>query len=145
MRETKSRAPLVLMEQVIMVLVFAMAAAFCVQAFALSGKTSRALEKRDHAMNVSQTLAETVKACEGDLKQVQNVLGGEIQKDGIALFYDADWEPVPEKGAAVYQAAFVEEEKQQFCRKGQVTVEECESGKELYSLPAAWQEGRTDE
>lgn len=145
MRETKSRAPLVLMEQVIMVLVFAMAAAFCVQAFALSGKTSRALEKRDHAMNVSQTLAETVKACEGDLKQVQNVLGGEIQKDGVALFYNADWEPVPEKGAAVYQAAFVEEEKQQFCRKGQVTVEECESGKELYSLPAAWQEGRTDE
>lgn len=145
MRETRSRAPLVLMEQVIMVLIFSLAAAFCIQAFALSGKVSGSLEKRDHAMNVSQTLAETVKARKGDYRQVQKDLGGQIEKDGIALPYDADWELLPEGEKAVYQAVFAETDRQQLCRKGQVTVKECDGGATLFSIPVAWQEDGTDE
>ena len=61
MERNESKAPLVLMEQVIMVLVFALVSAVCIQAFALARTTSLRMTERDHAMNVSQTLAETVK------------------------------------------------------------------------------------
>ena len=37
----KSKAPLVMMEQVVMVLIFALAAALCLQTFVLSGKISK--------------------------------------------------------------------------------------------------------
>lgn len=42
----RSKAPLALMEQLVMVLVFALAAALCVQVFVLSGQTSRWNESR---------------------------------------------------------------------------------------------------
>ena len=43
----RSKAPLVLMEQLVMVLVFALAAALCVQVFVLSDQTSRNYAARD--------------------------------------------------------------------------------------------------
>ena len=46
----KSKAPLALMEQLVMVLVFALAAALCVQAFFASDRMSRQGEARDRAV-----------------------------------------------------------------------------------------------
>ena len=46
----KSKAPLALMEQIIMVLVFALAAALCLRTFALSDRMSREGELRDGAV-----------------------------------------------------------------------------------------------
>ena len=46
----RSKAPLALMEQLVMVLVFALAAALCVQVFGLSGQTSRWNDSRDRAL-----------------------------------------------------------------------------------------------
>ena len=75
MQEKQSKAPLVLMEQVIMVLVFALAAALCVQDFVKARSISVHLSEENHAMNVSQTLAETVKASCGDAKGISWRLG----------------------------------------------------------------------
>ncbi|MEI3306106.1 MAG: hypothetical protein V8R40_08850 [Dysosmobacter sp.] len=47
----RSKAPLALMEQLVMVLVFALAAALCVQVFVLSGQTSRWNAARDRALS----------------------------------------------------------------------------------------------
>ena len=49
MERNESKAPLVLMEQVIMVLVFALVSAVCIQAFALARTTSLRMTERDHA------------------------------------------------------------------------------------------------
>lgn len=57
----KSKAPLVLMEQLVMVLVFALSAAVCLQVFALSGGLSRTCEARDRAVVIAQNAAETLK------------------------------------------------------------------------------------
>ena len=53
----KSRAPLVMMEQLVMVLVFALAAAVCVRIFALSDRLSLENETRDRAVAAVQNAA----------------------------------------------------------------------------------------
>ena len=45
----KSKAPLALMEQIVMLLVFALAAALCLQAFVKSEQTSRDSQSRGNA------------------------------------------------------------------------------------------------
>ena len=57
----RSKAPLALMEQLVMVLVFALAAALCVQVFVLSSRTSRWNESRDRAVVEAQNAAELLK------------------------------------------------------------------------------------
>ena len=58
----RSKAPLTLMEQVLMILVFALAAALCVQVFVFSGQSSRRNEARDRAVLEAQNAAETLKS-----------------------------------------------------------------------------------
>ena len=58
----KSKAPLVMMEQMVMILVFALAAALCLQAFVLSDSISQENQRRDQAALLCQNLAEECKA-----------------------------------------------------------------------------------
>ena len=72
----KSKAPLSLMEQLIMLLVFALAAALCLQVFVLSGRVSRSCETKSQAVAAVQSAAEITKACKGDPEQLEQFLGG---------------------------------------------------------------------
>ena len=63
----RSKAPLALMEQMVMVLVFALAAALCLQAFALADRISRQNAERDQALVAAQNAAEQVKQVRGRL------------------------------------------------------------------------------
>ena len=71
----RSKAPLALMEQLVMVLVFALAAALCVQAFVLSDQTSRRNEARDRAVLEAQNAAEELKSVHGDFQQMTELYG----------------------------------------------------------------------
>ena len=139
MRKNESKDPLVLMEQVIMVLVFALAAALCIQAFALARTNSLRITERDHAMNISQTLAETVKAYAGDQKEVCKELGGRIEGKQLVFYYDSDWKEIGEPEDAAYQAVFAEEKSERFCRYGKITVSDTEHDREVFSIRVAWQ------
>ncbi|MEI3141197.1 MAG: hypothetical protein V8S34_06355 [Lawsonibacter sp.] len=55
----RSRAPLALMEQTVMVLVFALAAALCLRAFALADGISRQVEATDRAVLWAESAADT--------------------------------------------------------------------------------------
>lgn len=88
----KRKAPLVLMELVIALGVFALAAALCLQAFSLADKTSRKAETLDKAVLLAQNGAEAVKHCRGDLSAAAALLGGgaaegklEVWQDGLTL------------------------------------------------------------
>ena len=56
----KSKAPLVLMEQLIMVLVFALAAALCLQTFVLSEQISKKTKAGNRATIEAQNVAESM-------------------------------------------------------------------------------------
>lgn len=103
----RSKAPLTLMEQVMMVLVFALAAALCIQVFVFSGQTSRRNEARDRAVLEVQNAAETLKAVGevgGDMGYVLEAaaqqMGGEVSQGLLWLDYDQNWQPVYGEDAA---------------------------------------------
>lgn len=93
----KSKAPLMLMEQMIMLLVFALAAALCLQAFVKSEQMSDRSKDRDRAVTIAQTAAETIRHCGGDmghaLAEAAEILGGKYEQGLLWLDYDADWKP----------------------------------------------------
>lgn len=144
MERSESKAPLVLMEQVIMTLVFALVSAVCVQAFVLARTTSLQMSERDHAVNISQTLAETVKACGGDTEEICAQLGGAVENGQLVFYYDSGWKQVPAADAS-FQAAFAWEESDGFCRYGQITVSDTAGDQEIFSMEVAWQGADADE
>ncbi len=145
MRENESKAPLALMEQVIMVLVFALAAALCIQAFVLARTISLRLTERDHAVNISQTLAETVKVYGGSAEDVIEELGGEMSGEQLVFYYNSDWEQLSREKKADYRVVFEKTDRDHFCQYGKITVSDTEKDSEIYSLRIAWQEGEENE
>ena len=143
----RSKAPLVLMEQMVMLLVFALAAALCLQAFVKSDSLSRRSEARDRALAAAQDAAEAVRHTGGDFEQAAAILEAALwDEDSLAVFYGSDWElsePVSER---VYPFGYT----LGACRaetgvpglgKAEIWVQDDESGEELIRLEAAWQEG----
>ena len=105
----RSKAPLALMEQTVMLLVFALAAALCLRAFVWSGQTSRHGEARDRAAVAAQTAAEVIKheGEQGGAPDAAERLGGSYDPESqtLALYYDGDWNLVSEAGQGVYRLA----------------------------------------
>ena len=90
----KSKAPLLLMEQMIMLLVFAFAAALCLQAFVKSDNISRRSEARDRAATLCQNIAETIRANGGDAGEALRTVTGQClaAEDGsFEARFDGNW------------------------------------------------------
>lgn len=65
----KNKTSLLLMEQLIMVLVFALAAALCLTAFVKADQISRETVRRDEAVLLAQNAAQVLKATSGNVEQ----------------------------------------------------------------------------
>ena len=136
----KSRAPLVMMEQLVMVLVFALAAAVCVRIFALSDRLSLENETRDRAVTAVQNAAETLKACRGNYGEASRLLGGTWDGTAWSISYDSRWSPLAEAAEGTFQVLAVPADSgQELLGTAQVTAFTWQ-GTELYSLSVAWQE-----
>ena len=127
----RSRTPLVLMEQVVMILVFALAAALCVQVFVYADKASHRYENRDRAIVEAQNAAESIKQ------------GSAAYFDGeYAVYFDENWQRIrPETGVKPvtgYALTVVEAEENHYLRKAEVRVVTAD-GDVLVSLPVAVQ------
>jgi len=101
----KSKASLLLMEQLAMVLVFALAAALCLRIFVRADEISIQNGRQDRAVMIAQNAAELLKsgADEEDIPQ-DEAYPMEIQMENsgvpglaqarIAVYYDRDTEPL---------------------------------------------------
>lgn len=87
----KNKAPLSLMEQLVMLLVFALAAALCLQVFVLSSQISRRCEAMDHAVTKVQNVAEYLKASGGDLTPFETTLNESNTAPSWQICYDENW------------------------------------------------------
>lgn len=67
----KNKTALQLMEQLVMILVFALSAAICLQIFAKARAISTASAQQDHAVLLAQNAAEYLKASCGDTEGAQ--------------------------------------------------------------------------
>ena len=77
----RSKAPLMMMEQMVMLLVFALAAALCLQAFVKSDEMSRRSEARDRAVAEAQNAAELIRYYGGDISYI--CLEKKSKRDGL--------------------------------------------------------------
>ena len=135
----KSKAPLVLMEQLIMLLVFALAAALCLQAFVLADARSRRAEARDRAAVLVQSAAETIRHS-GGLSEAAAPLGAAYEEGALQLFYDENWNPVPSGGTYRVRAEELLTDLPQL-GAARVAAETQEGEPELlFSIDIAWQE-----
>lgn len=140
----RSKAPLLLMEQMVMLLVFALAAALCVQAFVKSDAVSTRGEARDNAVIAAQTAAETIRLAGGAPEEALAAAADALPE---AEFTDGtlrqcrgdDWQAVP---AASPDAEYTLEaqplpEKQPGLSQATVTVFSADDT--LFSIEVAWQ------
>ena len=137
----KSKAPLVMMEQMVMLLVFALAAALCLQAFVQSDAQSKRSEARDQAVIQAQTAAETLRSCGGDFVRAAKLLGAEhYDEDSLMVVYAPDWTPA--QGTMRYLLGAARQESAvEGLGQAQVWVrDESGDGEELFRLDIAWQE-----
>lgn len=132
----KNKAPLALMELTVMILIFSLAAALCLQAFAWSEQTSVKIQERDQAMLRAETAAEVVKACRGDFAEAAELLEGEYQPEEDVLYVYLD--------GGDCLTAVREESGNPLLGRAAVTV--CGGQEEvLFSIPVCWQEVKADE
>lgn len=134
----KSKAPLSLMEQLIMVLVFALAAAVCVQAFVLADRLSVKNERRDQAVLRAETVAEVYKNCRGDSGAAAGKMGGSVEKNVWTTWWNANGGRAERKDA-VYRVTVTPEAAEKPQGRAAVTVTGAD-GSNLFTLKIAWQE-----
>jgi hypothetical protein len=130
------------MEQLVMLLVFALAAALCVQVFVLSDETSRQNETRDRAVVAAQNAAETLKSCRGDYAAAAQRAGGSWDGACWSLAYDDQWELLPggtDGLAAYYAQVTAENSDTPLMGEAEAAVYDAD-GTCLFRLSIAWQE-----
>ena len=88
----KEKTALTLMEQAIMLLILAVAAALCLQAFVWADAHSRENSDRDRALTQLQSAAEVLKACRGDWEDASEVFGGQADENSWSVCWDENWE-----------------------------------------------------
>ena len=133
----RSKAPLALIEQAIMLLVFALAAVLCLRAFVWADRQSDVNASRDRAMLQAQTAAETLKYCRGDYSEAAKMAGGEWDGKSWSIGYDETWNVTDEDELYLLQVV-PNEGKLEYL--GQAEVEVRMNGEELVRLPVSWQE-----
>ena len=124
----KNKSPLMLMEQILMVLVFSLAAAFCLRAFILSETLSVRNQLESDAALLAQNAVETLKGCGGDFEEAAALLGGHCDGESWTMSEDGFTLTVKREESAVAGLG-----------KAQVDVASAE-GEHLFALTAAWQE-----
>lgn len=136
----RSKVPLILMEQMIMLLVFALAAALCVRAFVLADSRSLHNEARDRALTVAQNTAELYKSVQGDAESVAARVGGSLENGGFCIVYGEDWQPTHAERETAYLLTVTPLPKETpRLGKAELRVTDA-AGETLITLPLAWQE-----
>lgn len=143
----KSKAPLALMEQLVMVLVFALAAALCVQAFFESDRMSRQGEVRDRAVLLAQNTAEYLKeyGAEQTAQTLAQTLGGTAETpERVCVYLDgglSEDRPAPADAAYLLRVELEDARCGGRLGRAEVSVYQAGAAEPLFSIPAAWQEG----
>ncbi len=97
----KNKTPLMLIEQVVMILVLAIASAVCVRAFLWANQKSAAQIEKDNAYICAQSAAELLKHCQGEHFKVANKLDVILLGNYLRVNYDENWQICPESSKYV--------------------------------------------
>ena len=127
----KSKTPLVLMEQIIMVLIFALSAVVYIKVFVYSNNVSKSVEAASHAAFKAQTMAEELKYSSGESLENWN-----YDNESWYIYYDENWQETKEEAEYTMKAT-KEYEEDGLCR---VSLRVFDDGEVIFEIPVAWQE-----
>ena len=136
----KNRIFLSLLEQITMIVIFAVAATICVQIFFRSNTISEQRQALDQATLVAQNASETLKYAGGDFSQVASLLSGTSDENSVTVFYNDDWVQTEQEDLATFQL-FIEEQPCDIPQLGKATVSVKHHDKVIFLITVAWQEG----
>ncbi len=136
----RNKAPLALMEQMVMLLVFALAAALCLQAFVQSDRLSRESAARDRAITLCQNAAELVRHRGGDLAAAAEKLGGACTGEELCAGYDKDWTVSDVQSCTYRLTVRLVDSGVEGLGRARISVVEEASENRLFELETAWQE-----
>ena len=129
----KSKTTLTLMEQLIMIAVFAVAVAVCLRVFAFANSRSEQNLINDVAVNESRNAAEVIKSTGGDFKRVAEILSAVPTENGLEKDLSGE-----------YGSLLLAAERLQSAAEGlgnaSVTVSDPETGRQVFSITVCWQE-----
>lgn len=106
----KSKSRLFLIEMVVIILFFSIAAAVCVNMFAHAKMISVKSTELTEASMKAQEAAETFKSAGGDAGAVRDRLDAHADGEGIAVYYDGEWERTNAQPAYVLRMDFSKED-----------------------------------
>ena len=136
----RTKSPLALMEQLVMVLVFALAAALCLRVFVFSNQMSERNRDVDNAVLLAQNTAEMLKAY-GGVEEAAAVAGGNIRQMMWSSYYDEDLNPVPDQASAYYEVHTLPENSGvEGLGQAAIEVFRYDGNKGLFFITVAWQE-----
>ena len=138
------KSSLVLIEQLVMLLVFALAATLCLQAFAASSQISRQSAARDQAVLQVQNMAEALKACRGDYTAAASLLDGQWDGTQLICRFDASWQSASDDQSTYQVCATPEQNDVSLLGSAQIGAFSAD-GSCLFSLSVAWQKEAADE
>lgn len=134
----KGKSALALMEQAIMLLILAVAAALCLQAFVWADANSKKSGNCDRAMVQLQSAAEILKAYRGDMDAAAGVFGGQTDENGWTVCWDENWEQTDAPGM-YWLSVTPESALTEYLGCADLVLKQ-EDGTALGSLQVCWQE-----
>lgn len=137
----RSKAPLSAIEQVIMLLIFALAAAVCLRGFAWADSTSKHNRNCDLAMAEAQNAAAILQNNGGDLTAAAEIMGGRVEEECWGIDYNEQWEQTDTEGKFALLVRF--RPSPALVSVAEITV--AGDGERLAELKVSWQEVAADE
>lgn len=86
------------MELLMVILLFAVCAAICLQMFAYASLTAKNAENLSYGAMMADSCGACYQATHGDLQQMASLLAGSVQEERVVVCYDADWNTVTQDG-----------------------------------------------
>lgn len=135
----RSKVSLVLMEQLMMLLVFALAAAVCLRIFVFADRASRQVQDRDRAAELVQNTAQVLRHTGGDFSRSAELLDAQHRdQNSLMIDYDGDWALATDTMRYTLGASRVSDIP--YLGTAEVWCRDEVEDRELFRLKVAWQE-----
>jgi hypothetical protein len=132
----RSRASLFLMEQIIVIAVFALCAAVCVKIIVVSYSMSADAVDTRRALLMAENTAEVHRATGGNSALVAEFMSGTVNAQGMAAYFCSDWIPT-ERAYAAFVLDMQQREGAWGATRAEIAVRRLRDDKMLVQLSTA--------
>lgn len=123
-----SKSGLFLMELILVIALFAISAAVCLQLFAYASVTSQKAEDLSYGSMAARSAADCYQATQGDLDAVAQLLAGTATDGGVSVGYDDTWQATAQDATYTLELT---------AQNAQATIVVCQAdGTEIFTLTA---------